>query len=329
MNGQGGLFATQTIGTVIGVTIPYYAVIDFNGFKKIINEVGGVQVMVDRTFSDHSFPTNDDLIKTVSFSAGWQWMDGERALQFARSRHGNNNEGSDFARAKRQQKILLAVKDRIISTQILLNPLAINKLADRVGENLKTNMEPWEIISLYSLANKVNMERIVRVSLDASPEGLLTQVIGDNGAYLLRPQEGNFQKIKNITQNIFTVPEAALEPARIEVQNGTALPGLAAEAAEKLTGLGFTVTSISNAENRPVSETTVYDLTNGAKPASLATVRLLFNAKVSTSMPSWLAPSAAAIDPTVEQLPPPPKPHSLADFIIIIGLDNAAASASS
>ena len=106
--------------------------------------------------------------------------------------------------------------------------------------------------------------------------------------------------------------------------------GKPANAASKLEQLGFTVTDVRNADNRPIAETTIYDLTNGAKPSSLATVRVLFNAKVSYSVPSWLSPSAAAtIDPTIGELPPPPKPQSNADFIIIIGADSATAITSS
>jgi len=329
MNSQGGELAAQTISTVLGVDVPYYAVVDFNGFKKVIDETGGIRVMIERSFADRSFPTMDEKVQTVSFTAGWQWLDGERALQFARSRHGDNNEGSDFARAKRQQKVLLAIKDRILSSQTILNPITINRLASNLGDNLKTNMEPWEIITLYSLTGKINTERIVRASLDAAPGGFLTEVIGENGAYLLQPRGGDFGQIQRLAKNIFTEPEAALEPARIEVQNGTSMPGLAAGAAEKLERLGFTVTGIRNADNRPIAETTVYDLTNGAKPSSLATVRVLFNAKVSSSVPDWLSPSAATIDPNIDELPPPPRPQGNADFIIIIGTDSATAITSS
>ena len=223
----------------------------------------------------------------------------------------------------------MAVKDRILSSQILLNPFTINQLAGGLGENLKTNMEPWEIITLYGLANNINTERIVRASLDTSPGGFLTEVTGLNGAYLLQPKGGNFEPVQQLAQNIFTEPEAALEPARIEVQNGTTLPGVAANAAEKLERLGFTVTGILNADNRPIAETTVYDLTNGAKPSSLATVRVLFNAKIAATVPSWLSPTAATIDPEVSELPPAPTPQGVADFIIIIGADSATAITSS
>lgn len=329
MNEQGGEFAAKTIGTVLGIQIPYYAVVDFNGFKKVIDELGGVSVTIERSFTDRSFPTLDEKVRTVSFSAGWQWLDGERALEFARSRHGDNNEGSDFARSKRQQKVLLVIKDRILSSQTLLNPFTINSLASNLGNNLKTNVEPWEIITLYGLSDKINAERIVRASLDSAPGGFLTEAIGENGAYLLQPKGGDFGQIQRLAQNIFTEPEAALEPARIEVQNGTSMPGLAASAAEKLERLGFTVTGIRNADNRPIAETTVYDLTNGAKPSSLATVRVLFNAKVSSGVPDWLSPSAAAIDPDIGELPPPPKPQTNTDFIIIIGTDSATAITSS
>ena len=73
------------------------------------------EVYVERAFADTLYPTNDQFTKVVRFEEGWQHMDGETALVFARSRHGNNGEGSDFARSRRQQKILLSVKDKVFA----------------------------------------------------------------------------------------------------------------------------------------------------------------------------------------------------------------------
>jgi hypothetical protein len=179
------------------------------------------------------------------------------------------------------------------------------------------------VVAIWRLADNVNTERIVRLSLEPAPTGLLTETTGLDGAYLLQPSSGNFGAIQALAQNIFREPEAALEPARVEVQNGTTVPGLAASAAQALAELGFTVVAVRNAEEQTATETVVYDLTNGAKPSSLATVRVLLEAKVVAGVPAWLAPSAAAIDPSVTTLPPAPTAAANADFIVVIGTDHA------
>ena len=119
--GNGAEFAKQVVEQVFNISIHYYARIDFKAFKEIVDRVGGVEVYVDNTFTDNTFPTEDYLYRTISFKKGQQTLDGQNALDFARSRHGNNNEGSDFARARRQQKIILALKDKLFSVNTIFN----------------------------------------------------------------------------------------------------------------------------------------------------------------------------------------------------------------
>lgn len=325
--GRGGEYAANTIGAVFGTHLPYFVVVDFSGFRKAIDELGGIQVYVDRSFTDSTFPNEneDGGLHTVSFTGGWQWMDGVRALDFARSRHGNNGEGSDFARARRQQKILLAIKDRLLASSVLLNPFTINQLVSDLETHVRTNLEPWEMVSLYRLAGHSANDQVVRASFDDSPNGLLVDTRGADGAFLLAPKNGDFDALQRVVQNIFSTEPAPMALARVEVQNGTNLPGLAATLAKRLEAQGFTVSRIRNADARPIDRTTIYDLTNGGKPDALTALRALIKADVAATLPTWLAPSATSLDPTSSQttsaLP------SDADFVIIIGTDNASLSA--
>ena len=82
---------------------------------SFIDAIGGVDIQVEQTFTDWQYPTWDDKWMTVSFQKGKQPMDGQTALVFARSRHGNNGEGSDFARSKRQQLVILAAQEKLFS----------------------------------------------------------------------------------------------------------------------------------------------------------------------------------------------------------------------
>ncbi|MFH1286415.1 MAG: LCP family protein [Candidatus Magasanikbacteria bacterium] len=110
----GAAYTTELIENTFDIDIHYYARVDFKAFEEIIDEVGGITVNVDRSFVDREYPAAADKYQVVSFTKGEQKMEGNDALKYARSRHGNNGEGSDFARARRQQKVLLAPKGKSI-----------------------------------------------------------------------------------------------------------------------------------------------------------------------------------------------------------------------
>jgi len=148
----GSLTKEVSFTKTFDIPIHYYIRIDFSGFEKIIDEVGGIKVHVDNSFTDYQFPTDDHKYQVISFEEGLQTMDGSTALNFARSRHGNNGEGSDFARAQRQQKVIQALKDRLLSYNTMLSPLKINGLLKDVSENLRTDLELWELIELAKIA---------------------------------------------------------------------------------------------------------------------------------------------------------------------------------
>src|SRR3990167_3149909 len=119
--GYGPIFASEVIGTVLDQEIQYYVKIDFSGFAKLIDDIGGVDIFVDQPFVDEQYPTEDYLYQTVSFAYGSAHMDGKTALIYVRSRHGNNCQGSDFARSRRQQQVMTAVKEKILSASTILN----------------------------------------------------------------------------------------------------------------------------------------------------------------------------------------------------------------
>ena len=126
-SGGGLILAKSVVEEVVGKPIQYAVVIDFSEFKKIIDILGGVNVNVEHSLVDNKYPIagkEDDpcggdpelkcRYETVEFREGLQRMDGETALKFARSRNAEGDEGTDFARAARQQKVIEALKDRIL-----------------------------------------------------------------------------------------------------------------------------------------------------------------------------------------------------------------------
>lgn len=126
--GGGIRLAKAEASGITGLPIQYGAVIDFSGFKELINYVGGIEVDVRNSFVDHEFPIEgkeNDLCggdkkykcryETVSFKRGKQHMDGEVALKFVRSRNAEGSEGSDFARSRRQQEVMDGLKAKIFT----------------------------------------------------------------------------------------------------------------------------------------------------------------------------------------------------------------------
>jgi LCP family protein required for cell wall assembly len=162
----GGIILTKSVvEEIVGQTIQYGMVIDFEGFKKIIDILGGIEVNVERSFSDYKYPIpgrevddcgGDPELKcryeTIHFEQGRQFMDGETALKFARSRNAEGDEGTDLAREARQQKVIDAIKDKIISGKALLSPKKLSKLKAVVLEHLETDMDPSAaaILARYS-----------------------------------------------------------------------------------------------------------------------------------------------------------------------------------
>lgn len=312
--------ARQIISSLFNTEIPYYVVVDFSGFEEIVDSVGGLDIYVDRTFSDPIYPVDEERTKFIEFEQGWQHFDGTNALIYARSRMGTNGEGSDFARAKRQQKILLALKEKVLKGQTLLNPITMNRLSSRVADNVDTNIESWEALRFYQLAGDVTSEQIVRVTLNDAPGGVLHSSISPEGAYILQPLNGDYKLLSTVVDELFTNGELVQEPARVEVQNGTEISGLATKKADDLARLGYTVTYIGNAEELDNQKTTIYDLTGGTRPTALAALRLNLNATVASSVPTWLSDAVIEYNLTNDKAP---TTYSQADFLVILGEDQS------
>lgn len=164
--GSGGTAAIDMAEKITGLEIPYYAAVDFKGFVKAVDHVGGVDIIIDRTFTDSSYPDyNNGYLPPVTFTKGGEQMDGERALIFSRSRKGTNGEGSDFSRSERQKKIMVAMKDKLGGLN-LSDLGTLNNLLNDFTDNFRTNLEPYEIKRLIDLGKNVNGDNVYSISLE-------------------------------------------------------------------------------------------------------------------------------------------------------------------
>ena len=129
------------VGEILGLDIPYYATIDFQTFKEIVDSLWWVDVYVDKTIHDTTYPA-DNMIDYITFhiDAGDQHLDGDTALKYARSRHTT----SDFDRAKRQQKLIIAIKDKMLEQW--LNISTASELYDQYRKYIQTNITAQEML---------------------------------------------------------------------------------------------------------------------------------------------------------------------------------------
>lgn len=325
--GTGGAAISQAFNQIFKVPVDYYAKVDFEGFIKFIDDLGGVDVQVANTLDDYKYPILGQEDNPSFYSrwehlhveAGPQHMDGSLALKYARSRHGVGSEGSDFARAKRQQLIIEAVKENLLNSGLLMKPGLISKMIDNYQAHTETNLSVSNMMRLWTLMKDIKKDQIVNKGLDNSVEGLLTDARGADGAYLLAPRGGDFSQVQKMMANIFEeIPtkltaDVAAEKATIAVKNGTKTSGLANRFATDLQTHGLTVVDISNASKRTSTTTIVYDLSNGQKTETLNYLKNQFN-QTSSELPDWLATDLEKDKNYTNDYQQP-------DFIIVIGKD--------
>jgi polyisoprenyl-teichoic acid--peptidoglycan teichoic acid transferase len=229
--GGGIVAAKAAVQKLLGQDIDYVLRIDFDGFIKAVDMVGGLEVTVDKTLDDYKYPItgketdscglDDEKIASLSaeiatgsaseneafpcryehlhFDKGEQEMSGLEALKFVRSRHGENGEGSDFARSKRQEKVISAFKDKIFSVGTFLNPVKIVSLSNVLQSSIDTNIKENEYDDFVKLAQKLKGATLTSVVLDIGDEsegrfGILEQPPISkiyNNQYVLIPRVGN------------------------------------------------------------------------------------------------------------------------------------------
>lgn len=143
LTGGGPGLAVRTMEQLIGFKIPYYGVITFNGFRQGVDAVGGVTVDVERPITDHDYPGDHYDLIPVYVPAGRQLLDGERALEYVRSRH--DDPLNDFGRNQRQQHFLSALSARMLKPERISQ---FSQLLEIIKSNLRTNLTPAEMLAL-------------------------------------------------------------------------------------------------------------------------------------------------------------------------------------
>ncbi len=245
-HGGGGIEDMQHITSeVTGLDIAYTAVINFAGFKDLVNALGGITLTLDEPFQEgvqfrgvearcdgitYTLPSGNVEEKRIqrkngtyyanpkryplcfakaapetlecggnfSLPKGANTLDGDKALCYSRSRSTSN----DFDRARRQQQVLSAIKEKALSIGTLADFTKVNAMLDSLGNNATTNLEAWEMKRLFDLYQSIGDVKINQKVLENSEEGLLYAPTETNGAgYILLPLGDNYDRIRDLFKN--------------------------------------------------------------------------------------------------------------------------------
>ena len=321
-NKLGVLPLEKTIAEITGLKMNYFLIVNFSGFEKFIDNIGGINVEVKRDIYDPRYPGPNYSYELFEIKKGLHQMNGATALKYARERH-NDPEG-DFGRAKRQQQVLQSVKNKIFSTQILFNPFKLSALLDTLGDNIKTNITLPETKSFLKLLKQLDTQNINNAVIDAWKKDSLLKVshifYKDLRAFILVPRAGNYSEIQELAKNIFDLnvlkarqQKIADENAQITLLNASNDFMLPQKIRKFLSqNLNFkNITIIKNESLKQTPSTKIIDLTSGQKPFSLD--------ELTKKIPATLSENSTEKNLLPEKIDK--SENTDYDFIIILGKD--------
>ncbi len=273
--GGGPALAAATVQQNLGLRIDHTVRINFDLFLTVVEAIAPVEVCIDQTIHDEQYPDGSYGYMTVHFDPGCQPLDAERLLQYARTRH---TQGGDFDRARRQQQVIQAVRDRVLSLGGMSALLGrASALWEAVRQDVQTTLSFEAIVSLAMLAQEIPPENITQAVLDNNYVYLETTADGDQ---VLRLRG---DAMRSLVQDLFNPVQlsqddlrrlAAGENAVLSVVNGTTAQGLAAEMREWLIGHGFGVAEVGNAARSDYRDTIIKDYTGNPYTARLLAAML-------------------------------------------------------
>lgn len=285
--GGGAQSLKDTLLYNLGIRVDHIAMVDFNGFRRVVDTLGGIEVPVYCAYTDWRLKSPD---LNPEYESNWALytagpglirMDGDLALWYARSRKKSN----DFDRGRRQQEVLRAMYGQSIKADLIRN---LPQLYTDLNETVKTDLSLNDLLALAPMSLHLKNADIRSYYLTAP---LVQSWVTPGGAYVLLPN----------TDAISIMMQSALQPAErapeeealiIEVQNGSRYDGWDALAAERLNYAGY-ATTFAPADNRDHATSLLYDLTPGQDPqrrASLLALMGLTEASI-VSAPGWEYPA--------------------------------------
>jgi LCP family protein required for cell wall assembly len=302
----------SVLGNLYGLDVKYFVEVNFNGFIKVVNALGGVTINVQSPLIDEDYPGPHGRLR-IYIPSGVQHMTGEQALIYARSRHGKFGRGSsDYDRGQRQQRILLSLREQLNISTVLPR---INDLASAMSQAVRTDIPRDLLPQLLGLADSIDTKTI-RSYVFAPPR--YGQEGSRNGlGFVIEP---SVARIRTAVKQAFIIDPAleatreavADEGAKVWVLNGAGSAGQAARIAAYLEYQGLTVSAPATRPSQPAGSGTRIVVYNGAEGRLPATVKLLqqvFNTTiVPVTDPTATVDIVITVGRSTPELTPPPAP---------------------
>ena len=265
--GGGPALTMKTISHFIGVPVDYYVQVDFDTFIDIIDMLGGVDIHNDETLFLDPVYHGREYPKVKLTCCGMRHLTGRVALAYARCRHAEQGcKDGDIGRARRQQKVIFAIREEVLSPESFPTLLSqAPKLYRTFSSGIHTNMSLNDAIELAALMRDIPRENIRDAVIDNKMIGFDNVTLGGVNASVIRPLP---DQIRLLRDQLFTT-RGALRPlargdlmtlmqadrARIRILNGTSTPDLDTRTANFLTPQGLVTTEFGNIQ--AVNRTTI------------------------------------------------------------------------
>lgn len=316
----GATVANPTLEHLLGIHIDHWVGLDFEAFRSAVDSVGGVDVDVPNSFTDYQYPAGECngqpgsncAYMTVRFKAGRQHMNGNQALIFSRSRHSNDNgEGSDFARSRRQQLVVAALKAKAASIGGLGN---LPDLLNSLGDNMVTDLHVNDFEALYSALKDVDTRSIVHVSLDDTNFLYECGYPQSCGAAYLYAQDRTYGEIGHFVRNVFVDPAVIARHDKVTIEDASGR-GMNASGRWSTILNQISLTTTDGGTVRRQATTQVIDQSGGKDAATATWLAAFFGVQV----------THAAASPSGSATASPAAASTPGGVVVVLGQDEEKA----
>ncbi len=274
----GAELARTVISNFLGIEIKYYIVIDYDGFEKLVDLVGGVTLTVEK-------PLKDEKTKPpIDIAAGTQKLNGKMALGYIRYRDAITG---DWGRLQRQRQLIEALLRQLMRDKSLPH---LQQIVTTAQHYIETNIAP---VLLYRLAERLQNLRPEQVQIKQIPGESVCKSAKEGGCYIEPDPVRTAQLVNKMLRGLDVV---TADEVRVKVLNGSGVTGIARRVSELLHNEGFSVVHVGNADRFDYTQSYIIDITGDARKIELLrerSLRSLFKVVKPEELPATMKGLAA------------------------------------
>ena len=282
-----GHLSEATVGRITGLTLDKYVAVDFKAFRDVVDALGGIQVQMEGPLDDCHYPDYHNGYMNHGVPFGWRCppdagihflagdyaVNGEQALELARSRDAvQEDQASDFGRAKRQQMIVTAIKKKATSVSALTKA---PQLMDALQANFKTDMDLTDVKAIYDFAAKLPdtaFQHFAVTNQDLAAD--VSARCGPANVYVLCPIDPTYRMWQTVFSHALVDRQTMGEQAPLQLVNASSSYDLQTRATNVLRGFGLQLSD--GVRHSSVPKTVIYDYSGGKYPQTAAWLQDFF-----------------------------------------------------